>query len=202
MRCWPCPSLWWFMTGQTGLLMGSCCQLIPSLESCVSKYEKFRPCSNGSSENPIHGTRWAVQNATCCIDVSGWFYNKTESNTSVCEKYSSTFLFNSSSPIYLIGRSSSGQTLVASKISNSNSSCLSSGQTWMPNLHLGKAPLSIASYRSRRWKSGSCPASFRASSQTSEWTPRVGVRWNLTKWRTPSAFIKVYVFTPKPKNND
>ncbi len=44
----------------------------------------------------------------------------------------------------------------------------------MPNLQVGKTPLSIAPYRSLRWKSGSWPAILRASSQTREWTPRVG----------------------------
>ena len=52
----------------------------------------------------------------------------------------------------------------------------------------GSAPASIASARSRRWKSGSVPASICASSQVSEWTPRTGFQWNLTRDVSPAAF--------------
>ena len=44
----------------------------------------------------------------------------------------------------------------------------------------GTAPASMASDRSRRWKSGSMPPSICASSQTSEWTPASGFQWNFT----------------------
>lgn len=125
---------------------------------------------------------WPVQNATC----------------SVCGKYSSTFRFNSSSPIYRIGTCSSGQTLVASRISNSKSSWFASGMVWIPNFHLGYAPFSMASHRSFRWKSGSCPAIFNASSHTRLCTPSSGVQWNLTKWRSPFLLIRVKVLTPNP----
>ena len=39
----------------------------------------------------------------------------------------------------------------------------------------------MASYRSRRWKSGSVPPSSWASSQVSECTPSRGFQWNLTR---------------------
>ena len=45
----------------------------------------------------------------------------------------------------------------------------------------------MASHRSRRWKSGSAPEIFTASSQTSECVPARGVQWNLTKCDSPSA---------------
>ena len=38
----------------------------------------------------------------------------------------------------------------------------------------------MASQRSRRWKSGSLPEIFSASSQSTEWTPRSGFQWNFT----------------------
>ena len=52
----------------------------------------------------------------------------------------------------------------------------------------GNAPASIASARSRRWKSGSIPASICASSQVRECTPSTGFQWNLTSEVSPSAF--------------
>ena len=58
-----------------------------------------------------------------------------------------------------------------------------SSTIWRPNSHSRKSPRSIDSNRSRRLKSGSLPAIFCASSQTSEWTPWIGFQWNLTKRR-------------------
>ena len=57
---------------------------------------------------------------------------------------------------------------------------------------------SIDSHMSRRWKSGSLPAIFCASSQTSECTPSTGFQWNLTKVDLPSALTSRNVWTPKP----
>src|SRR6202022_3688555 len=107
------PSRWLLKTGHSGLLMGrslklkdppNYCQTTIIKEhtrlSCVSRYEKLRPCKSGSSEKSIPGTMLLVQNATC--SVSG--------------KYSSTFRFNSISPIYLTGTKSSGQIFVASRM--------------------------------------------------------------------------------------
>ncbi len=51
---------------------------------------------------------------------------------------------------------------------------------------------------SRRLKSGSLPAIFSVSSQTSEKAPATGFQWNLTKRLTPSALIRRKVCTPKP----
>ena len=47
-------------------------------------------------------------------------------------------------------------------------------KTCTPSSHSGYAPASIASHRSRRWKSGSAPVIFTASSQTSECVPASG----------------------------
>ena len=56
----------------------------------------------------------------------------------------------------------------------------------------------MASQRSRRWKSGSLPEIFCASSQTTEWTPSSGFQWNLTKRALPRSLTKRKVWTPKP----
>jgi len=64
--------------------------------------------------------------------------------------------------------------------------------------HSGNSPPSMASHRSRRWKSGSAPISLLASSQTRECVPSRGVQWNLTRVARPSAFTKRNVWTPKP----
>jgi hypothetical protein len=39
----------------------------PKRKSCVSKYEKFLPCSNGSSVKSIPGTMFIVQYAICSV---------------------------------------------------------------------------------------------------------------------------------------
>ena len=70
--------------------------------------------------------------------------------------------------------------------------------TWMPSSHCGKAPASMASVRSRRWKSGSIPAMICASSHTRECTPSLGFQWNFTSEVSPSASTSRKVWTPKP----
>ena len=56
----------------------------------------------------------------------------------------------------------------------------------------------MPSHRSRRWKSGSMPASFWASSQTSDWMPATGFQWNFTSDVSPAALTSRKVWTPKP----
>ena len=73
-----------------------------------------------------------------------------------------------------------------------------SGKVCTPSSHCGKAPDSIASARSRRWKSGSMPAVSWASSHTWECTPSLGFQWNFTSVLAPSAFTSRKVWTPKP----
>ncbi len=73
-----------------------------------------------------------------------------------------------------------------------------SGKTWMPSSHWGKAPDSMASKRSRRWKSGSIPLIICASSQTRECTPSFGFQWNLTSTLSSAALTSRKVWTPKP----
>ena len=73
-----------------------------------------------------------------------------------------------------------------------------SGNTWMPSSHCGNAPDSIASARSRRWKSGSMPAIIWASSHTRECTPGTGFQWNFTSEVSPAALTRRKVWTPKP----
>ena len=60
------------------------------------------------------------------------------------------------------------------------------GEDLQPSSYSGYAPASIASHRSRRWKSGSAPEIFTASSHTSECVPAPGVQWNLTKCDSPA----------------
>ncbi len=74
----------------------------------------------------------------------------------------------------------------------------SSGMTCRPSSHWGYAPDSIASARSRRWKSGSAPWASCASSHTSECTPSTGFQWNFTRLVDPSAASRRNVWTPKP----
>ena len=83
------------------------------------------------------------------------------------------------------GTSSSGTILVASSTSKLKRSASSSVKTCTPSSHSGYAPASIASHRSRRWKSGSAPEIFTASSQTSECVPASGFQWNFTKRDSP-----------------
>ena len=73
-----------------------------------------------------------------------------------------------------------------------------SSKTWMPSSHSGNAPASIASARSRRWKSGSMPSISCASSHVRECTPSFGFQWNFTSDVSPSALTSRKVWTPKP----
>ena len=59
----------------------------------------------------------------------------------------------------------------------------------------------MASQRSRRWKSGSAPLIFTASSQSTDCMPCLGFQWNFTKVDLPRAFTKRKVWTPKPSMN-
>ena len=79
-----------------------------------------------------------------------------------------------------------------------NISSAVSGMTCRPSSHSGNAPASIASARSRRWKSGSKPAASCASSQTMLCTPATGFQWSLTNEVSPAAFSMRKVWTPNP----
>ena len=115
------------------------------------------------------GTMWAVQKATC----------------SVSAKKLSGLRFSTSLPTASTGTSSSGTSLVASSTSNVKPSACSSVKICTPSSYSGYAPASIASQRSRRWKSGSAPEILTASSHTSECVPAAGDQWNLTKRDSP-----------------
>jgi hypothetical protein len=54
--------------------------------------------------------------------------------------------------------------------------------------HSGASPRAIASHRSRRWASGSSPASALASASVRFWMPCTVLKWYLTQNRSPSAF--------------
>jgi hypothetical protein len=69
---------------------------------------------------------------------------------------------------------------------------------WMPSSNSGKWPASMASHRSRRLKSGSFPASFWVSSQTSACVPSTGFQCHLMNRDRPSALTSRNVWTPKP----
>src|SRR5690606_3795839 len=144
----------------------------------------MRPASSGSLVKSMPGITWAAQKATC----------------SVSAKKLSGLRLSTSRPIGVTGTSSSGMILVASSRSKLNFPASSSGINCTPKVHSGYSPASISSYRSRRWKSGSAPAIFTASSHTSEWVPSLGVRWNLTKVALPSRVTKRKVCTPKPSS--
>lgn len=77
-----------------------------------------------------------------------------------------------------------------SRRSKSNLNSSSSGINWKPSSYSGKSPASMASHNSRRWKSGSRPVSFCASSQTSEALPASGFQWKRTNVAFPSALIR------------
>ena len=56
----------------------------------------------------------------------------------------------------------------------------------------------MAFHRSRRWKSGSAPLIFSASSQTTDCMPSLGRQWNFTKVDLPASLTRRKVWTPKP----
>ena len=130
----------------------------------------MRPASSGSLLKSMPGTTWAVQKATC----------------SVSAKKLSGLRLSTMRPTGVTGTSSSGISLVASSTSKLKASACASVKICRPSSHSGYSPASMASHRSRRWKSESAPEIFTASSHTSECVPSFGVQWNLTKWETPS----------------
>ena len=101
-------------------------------------------------------------------------------------------------PITCSGTSSSGISLVASRWSNGNASASSSVNSCTANSHSGNAPESIASNRSRRWKSLSASCNLTASSQTGDCRPSFGRQWKLTKVDSPLALTSRKLWTPKP----
>ncbi len=52
----------------------------------------------------------------------------------------------------------------------------------------------MASHRSRRWTSGSSPASVFASASVRFSMPWTVLKWYLTQKRSPAAFIHEYVW--------
>ncbi len=128
------------------------------------------------------GTTCATQNATCSVSAK-----------KLSGLRSSTIL-----PTGVSGTSSSGTSFVASRTSKLKASACSSVKSWKESSHSGYAPASMASQRSRRWKSASAPAIFTASSQSSACVPATGRQWNFTKVAFPSASTSRYVCTPKP----
>ena len=128
------------------------------------------------------GTRLPVWKATC----------------SVSRKKLSGIRSRVSTPTVRTGTSSSGISLVASSTSKAKRSAKSSSKTCTPSSHCGKSPASIASQRSRRWKSGSAPLIVTASSHSTDCTPSFGFQWNFTKLDFPSAVSSRKVCTPNP----
>ncbi len=137
---------------------------------------------SGSLVKSMPGTTLPTQKATC----------------SVSAKKLSGLRFSVSLPTRRTGTSSSGRSLVASSRSKPYFSSSFSSTICTPSSYSGKAPASIASHRSRRWKSGSSPAIFCASSHTSECTPSSGFQWNFTRHALPRALMSRKVWTPKP----
>ena len=177
------PSRWLFCTLAIGELIGISWKLgPPSRVIWVSTYEWIRPASSGSLVKSMPGTTCAVQNATC----------------SVSAKKLSGLRLSTMRPIGVTGTSSSGTILVASSTSKLNFCACSSVNTCMPSSHSGYSPASIASHRSRRWKSGSAPEILTASSQTSECVPSTGFQWNLQNTDSPASLTRRKVCTPKP----
>ncbi|MNN32643.1 hypothetical protein D3C81_1463670 [compost metagenome] len=142
----------------------------------------MRPCSSGSLEKSMPGTMCAVQNATC----------------SVSAKKLSGLRFKTIFPTGMRGTTSSGISLVGSSTSKGNASACASVKTWKDSSYSGYSPHSMASHRSRRWKSESAPLILTASSHTSECVPAIGDQWNLQNTDWPLAFTRRKVCTPKP----
>jgi len=186
----PCTAVW-CMPSRSMSLIGACGRLMgiwakfgpPSREICVSMYENSRPCSRASFVTSMPGTRWPGWNATCSVSA---------------KKFVGLAL-SVMVPTTCSGASSSGTIFVGSSRSiPSNVSSGVSGITCSARSHCGKAPASIASARSRRWKSGSLPAASCASSHVSECVPSFGRQWNFTSTVSPASLIIRNVCTPKP----
>ncbi len=143
----------------------------------------MRAASSGSSVTSIPGTRCPVWKATCSVSAKKFV----------------GFAVSVRVPIGCTGASSSGTILVGSSRSMPSNVCSGvSGKVWTPRSQCGYAPASMASARSRRWKSGSTPARICASSQTRECTPAAGFQWNFTSVVRPSASTSRKVWTPNP----
>ena len=109
---------------------------------CVSTYEWMRPASSGSllKSMPGHDVRGAER------DLLG-----------LGEEVVGIAVEHHACRPGRTGTSSSGMILVASSTSKLNCSACSSVKICSPSSHSGYSPASIASHRSRRWKSGSAP---------------------------------------------
>ncbi len=94
----------------------------------------MRPASSGSFEKSIPGTRFWTPKATC----------------SVSAKKLSGLRSRTMRPTGVMGTSSSGTILVASRTSKLNPFACSSLKIWKPSSYSGKTPASIDSQRSRR----------------------------------------------------
>ncbi len=70
MFIWCMPSAGRCGTGSAGRLIGIWWKFgPPRRESCVSRYEKMRPCNSGSLLKSIPGTTCETQNATCSVSA-------------------------------------------------------------------------------------------------------------------------------------
>ena len=178
-----CPSRCWLANGHFGALIGSWWKLgEPKRDSWVSRYENSRPCSSGSFEKSMPGTRCDGQNATCSVSAK-----------KLLGQRSSTMR-----PITFKGTSSSGISFVGSRWSKGNLAASASENSCTANSHSGKLPAWIASKRSRRWKSGSAPAILTVSSHTVDCKPSFGRQWNLTKVESPASLRSRKLWMPKP----
>lgn len=70
------------------------------------------------------------------------------------------------------------------------------GMTCTERVQLGASPRSIASKRSRRWKSASDPAIRSAASLVRPSTPCWVWKWYFTQYFSPSASTHMYVCEP------
>ena len=122
--------------------------------SCVSRYEKSRPCRSGSSEKSSPGTMWLGR------------MPPAPSRRRSCPGCGP------------------GPSCPPSALARAPRGSASSGrgrrrqvvrrllvEDLQAQLQLGKSPAAIASQRSRRWKSGSAPAILTASSHSTELVP-------------------------------
>ena len=119
------------LTAACGRLIGICVKFgPPSRVSCVSTYEKSRPCNSGSLVTSMPGGRWPRWKATCSVSA---------------KKFVGVRL-STSRPTGCTGASSSGTIFVGSSRSMpAKVSSGVSGKTWMPSSHSGYAPASMAS---------------------------------------------------------
>ena len=159
---------------------------LPSRLSWVSRYEKFRPCSSGSLVKSIPGTTFWVQKATCSVSAKKLSTQAVEDQPA-----------DAADRQHLLGDDLGGVEHVEVELL---------GEVLVEELQAraptrGSRRRSMASQRSRRWKSGSAPLIFTASFQTTDCSPCFGFQWNLTKVDLPSALTSRKVWTPKPSMN-